>query len=228
MNNNGKALILFPKDSTTDFLEEIVAYLFQTVHSSLFDFIRIEPSDQSHKDAFEQIQNPIYNTVIFLGHGSSVSLAGARDGEYRKEKFISITNFKVFKSKKLVLVSCESSTLIKKGKIHGFEEAIGFGDLPTDWNDIQSAREIEMFAYRGFTEQTIHDFRNCLVEIIKYSLSNFFNNSLSLEDLYSLIFLRINKRITKYFIENREINLPLNSVLLQMKDETLFINNARI
>jgi len=224
MNNSSKTLILFPKDSTTNFLEEIVAHLFQTVHSALFSFIRIEPSDESHQYSLEQIQNPVYDTILFLGHGTSVSLYGTCEGKYRNEKFITTKNFGVFKEKRLVLVSCDSSTLIKKGKAHGFKEAIGFGDLPTDWNDIQSAREVDVNAYRGFTEQTIESFRNCLVEIIKYSVSDFLSNNLSLAELYNLILLRINKRIAKYFIDKRKINLLLSDALLRMKHETLIIN----
>ena len=226
-NNNRKTLILFPKDSTTDFLEEIVAYLFQTVQPSLFSFIRIEPSDESHKNSIEEIQNPLYDTILFLGHGTSVSLYGTCEGEYRNEKFITIKDFGVFKPKKIVLVACDSCTLIKKAKAHGFEEAIGFGDLPTDWNDIQSAREVDVNAYKGFNEKAIESFRNSLVEIIKYSFSEFINNNLTLIELYNLIFLRINKRIAKHYIANREINLPLSDALLRMKHETIFINNRQ-
>jgi hypothetical protein len=228
MNNNSKILILFPKDSTTDFLEEVVSYLVQTVRSSLFSFIRIEPSDESHQYSLEQIQNPVHNTILFLGHGTSVSLYGTCEGNYRNEKFITTKNFGIFKEKKLILVACDSRTLIKKGKVHGFEEAIGFGDLPTDWNDVQSAREGDVNAYKGFTEETIKSFRNCLVEIIKYSVSDFLSNNLSLVELYNLIFLRINKRIAKYFIDNRIIKLLLSDALLRMKHETLFINNTHI
>lgn len=225
MSNNSKTLILFPKDSTTNFLEEIVAYLFKTVHSSQFTFIRIEASGESHKYSLEQIQDSLYNTIIFLGHGTSVSLYGACKGEYRNEKFITPKNFGVFKGKKLVLIACDSSTLIKKAKPHVFEEAIGFGDLPTDWNDIQSARESNVNAYQGFTEKTLESFRKCLIEIIQYSLADFLNHKLSLSELFNLILLRLNKRITVYYMNNRIDNITLSDALLRMKQETIFINN---
>lgn len=223
--NNRKTLILFPKDSTTNFLEEIVAYIHQTVQPSMFSFIRIEPSDESHKNSIEEIQNPIYDTILFLGHGTSFSLYGSREGEYRNERFITIKDFGVFKSKKIILVSCDSHTIIKKAKANGFEEAIGFGDLPTDWNDIQSAREIDINAYKGFNEKVIESFRNSLVDIVKYSISDYLNNNLSLIQCYKLIFLRINKRIAKYYCADRENNLPLSYALLRMKQETIFVNN---
>lgn len=228
MNNNSKTLILFPKDSTTDFLEEVVVHLFQTVHSALFSLMRIEPSDESHQYSLEQIQNSVHDTILFLGHGTSDSLSGACEGKYRKEKFITTKDFGVFNGKRLILVSCDSCTLIRKGKAYGFKEAIGFGDLPTDWNDIHSAREADINAYKGFTEQTIESFRNCLVEIVKYSIPDFLNNNLTLSEFYNLIFLRINKRIARHYIANRKINLPLSDTLLRMKQETLYINNRNV
>lgn len=222
MSDAKKILIVFPEDPSTTFLEEVISYLFQSVHSSLFTFLKINADDKSHQLTIEQIQNPIYNTIVFIGHGTSVALYGAYTSEYKNEKFITIKNFPVFDGKELLLVSCYSSSLLNRVKLQKFSKGMGFGDLPTDWNDIQSAREHDVDAYKGFTESTIETFRKCLIEIIKYSLSDFLNNNLELKELQALIVLRINKRIAKYYTENRIGNIPLSDALFKMKQEIAF------
>lgn len=226
MSKYAKTLILFPKDSSTIFLEEVVVHLFAVVHESLFTFVRIEPSDESHILALKQVKDVSHDTILFLGHGTSSTLHGTCEKDYRNEKFISTRNFSVFNGKKILLVSCDSHKLIMKVKESGYSEAIGFGDLPTDWNDILSAREMDVGAYKGFAEVTIESFRKCIVEIIKYSVADFLNNDLSFHDLFNLICLRINKRIAKYYTNNRTANLLLTDTLLRMKDEVIYFNNA--
>lgn len=220
-----KNLILLPHDPTTTFLEEIVSYIYQTVHVSLFDFVKIEPNDDAHKVAIDSIKKSNYETIIFFGHGTSVSLHGATDGQYKNDKFITSSNSEIFKGKKVIFVSCESSNLIKRIKKVGYTEAIGFGDLPTDWNDVQAARELDPKAYKGFSEGNIELFKKSLVEIIKFSLSEFLTNNKSMTELYHLLQLRINKRIVKFYLEKRIINQPLTDSLFNMKQELSFIRN---
>lgn len=227
--NNGPMLVIFPKDPTTDFLQDIVVYLTAEVTSRRISVLRIEPSDESHRYSLEQIEASGCASIVFLGHGSSTSLSGAMSNTYRCEKFISLKNINVFKGKKLVLLSCNSESLIKSAKLSGYDEAIGFGDLPTDWNDVQAAREYDVNAYRGFSQEIIEKFRYSLVEIIKFSLADFLNDGLTFKDLRNLMFLRLNKRIAKYYVSNREFNLPLSDALLKMKQETVHvINNMRL
>src|ERR1700759_5631070 len=113
---NNKALIVFPKDSTTDFLKEIVIYLNHQVDQSRVTVLRIDASDESHKIALKEIENPAHDVILFLGHGTKTSLYGASLEQYRSEKFITSKNFTIFRDKRLILVSCDSSTLLKKNK----------------------------------------------------------------------------------------------------------------
>jgi hypothetical protein len=225
MNDRGKTLVLYPEDNSTVFLEQVIAHLFATVNTSLFEFFKIKPTEESHKLALREIEKAEHITIIFLGHGSSHALQGARNDEYKNEKFISNKDFLLFKGKRLLLVSCDSCVLIKKTRGYAFLEAIGFGDLPTDWNDIQSARELNASAYDGFTELTMQLFRKNLVEIVKYSLSDFLNGSFCLRELYDSILLRINKRIADNFINKLPDYAILNDCLLKMKYETLYVKN---
>ena len=221
---NKKILILFPKDATTDFLDEIVDYLSKNVNPALFAVVRVEGTDQSHKIALKQITDPVYGVVIFLGHGTSSALYGAVEAKYKNETFITSKNFQVFKKKSIILVSCESKSLLKKQKAVGIIEAIGFGDLPTDWKDISSARESDINAYKGLTPDLTSLFRIALVEILKYSLADFINRGLSITQLYELLLLRTNKRIVKYYLVDRIAMTPVSDTLLRMKQElTLMI-----
>lgn len=219
-----KNLILFPHDPSTLFLQEIVSYIYNNVHTSIFDFIKIEPNDNAHKSALEAIKKSNYETIIFFGHGTSVSLYGAFEEQYKNDKFITSSNSELFKGKKLIFVSCESSSFIKRIKKVEYIEAIGFGDLPTDWNDVQAARELDSNAYKGFSEDNIESFKKSLIEIIKFSLSEFLTDSKSMKELYHILQLRINKRIVKYYLEDKIKNKPLSDSLFNMKQELLFIH----
>ena len=230
MNKPEKTLILFPEDPTTSFLEEIFKFLIDEVPQSKFDLIRIAPLSEAHNQALKETLKPTYKTVAFIGHGTNNMLFGARSKGYENKAFITAKEFSVFKGKKLVLISCDSGSLLKKNRQSGFLDCIGFGDLPTDWSDIQSAREVEANSYKGFTQENMELFKGNLVEVFKYSFADFLKNDLSIKELYTLIELRINKRLAKYYLENRGAMplTPLNDCLLRMKSETIYLNSSSI
>ncbi|MES2328156.1 MAG: hypothetical protein V4539_01050 [Bacteroidota bacterium] len=222
---NNKVLILFPMDATTDFLEEVTSYLSANVNSSQFSLVRIEANDEAHEKALKKAAEAGNELVLFLGHGSFSALYGSEKDGYNNEDFITLRKFQVFRKKRVILVSCESRKLLKKAKAAGYSEAVGFGDLPTDPRDIGSARELDVNAYKGLSDELVEKFKNALVEIIKYSLTDFINNALSLSQFCDLIILRTNKRIARYYTSDRVANAPLSNALLRMKEEVLFIKN---
>jgi hypothetical protein len=215
-------LIVFPEDPSTSFLDDIIKYLGKSVDSTMYDVVRVKPAEEFHEETLKEIQNPQYKAIAFFGHGTSVSLYGARSADYKNENFIATKQFNVFKEKELILVSCDSSILLKKNKNAGFSNSIGFGDLPTDWNDIQSAREVDANAYNGFTEENLTLFKACLVEIVKFSLTDYLRDKLTIKELFDLIILRTNKRIVSFFLENKSSHSTLSDCLLRMKHQTLY------
>lgn len=219
-------LILFPIDSTTVFLEEIIIYLYKKVHSSYFGLLKIEATPESRNNALTQIQNTSFDTILYLGHGTS-NMLGTMNNlvEHQGEVFLRVEDFKIFQGKKLLLLSCNSGQLLFKTRKYGYKEGIGFGDLPTDWHDISSAREFDMNAYKGITDDTIKDFKNCIVDIIKWCIIDCLNKKLHFKDLYNLIILRINKQITSFFKEDARNFGVLNDILYTMKKDIYYLNN---
>ncbi len=227
MNNLEKTLILFPEDPSTVFLEGILSYLNLKIEKSLFDIFKILPDRESYKKALNTIKDSEYNTIIFLGHGSSICLYGGTNNEYDDKAFIISKNFDVFNSKELILVACDSASFLKRNKKNSFKQAIGFGDLPSDWNDVLTAREQDIGAYKGFTEETIGQFRTCLVDIFKFSIADFLSSKSTLMEFFNLVLLRINKRIANYYTNDRLSNIPLSDTLLKMKSEATIIDGLK-
>jgi len=213
---SSKTLILFPTDPSTKFLERIFDYLSKKVSPENFTIIKIDCTEEAHRSAIDEIEKIEYGSIIFLGHGNSSALQGSKCEKFTKPQFLTHREFAVFKRKNIMLVSCESSSLLKRAK-GNFISGLGFGDLPTDWNDIQGARETDASAYDGFTEDTIESFRNYLTEMIQFTLGNYFQQEMTLSKVKDLLLLLINKKIATNYHQKVQNHEVLNDCLLIVK-----------
>lgn len=225
----GKALIIFPEDQTTDFLIEIIEHLTAYCSQDKFEMLRIAPSDKAHDDCLAYLSKSDHKTIIFLGHGGSYYLAGARNNEYRKDKFVTTKEKPLFKNKNLFLLACRSAEFLYNIKDISINVCIGFGDLPTEIDEIIGAREQAADSYPGISSLEITKFRTILVEVIKFSLEECFNKGLTFEELYYRIRLRINKKIPEIILEERTNgNRALVNFLYQVKNEIEIEGNKKL
>lgn len=214
-------LLIYPQDETTDFLQGIPDFLFDKHGEARFIFRRVSVEENSHQECHSTIAQLSFGSlVIFLGHGSSYALMGARTSRVQENILISRENLSLFEGKEVLFLSCRSSELLKNQGILG----IGFGDLVTDMSEVVSRREHEIDAYRhpngDIVEQDIQRANELLVEVIRRSLHDAILDGLSLPDLYLHLKLRFNRSIFNLIKENAPSQVRwIANLLLEAKTE---------
>lgn len=122
----GKTFCIYPKDSTTAFLEPVFNAICggQDVGSVTGD-----SSDDEFFDSLNKgLQDVSLENLIFLGHGSSAKLYGTRFDTLLEDK-----DFSLLTNKTIILFSCNSRDFLKK---MGATRYIGFGFVPSGLDDI--------------------------------------------------------------------------------------------
>ncbi|RYE59521.1 MAG: hypothetical protein EOP48_00595 [Sphingobacteriales bacterium] len=219
--------IIFPQDPTTAFLRPVVEQAIRAgATQDQVVLYELEPNDDSHSVCKEALRNIAEgSTIVFLGHGSSTSLSGAKGAGYHMREFITSNDRHLFNGKIVVLFSCRSNDFIKRLD-NNFISAIGFGDMPTDWEEIMSAREFEIGSYLGITEDLIVTFREALIRIFSTSLVQSIRESKTAGELSLLIKLLLNKELTNASYEARKTgNYALCDLLYEMKHEKVIEGN---
>ena len=78
-----KILVIHPYDKTTLFLKDIYEPLVEeTGNITVFN---VATNYASHSHALTEISKEAFETIIFMGHGRSYSLFGARGNDYDEE-----------------------------------------------------------------------------------------------------------------------------------------------
>lgn len=216
--------IIHPVDETTDFLEEITNHLAETTKVRLTIY-RVKDI-QEHKAIFETI-NEIPETcpILFLGHGNSDSLSGARRTASDYGSLIYQDQIDCFKDRHLLLLSCRSAEYLQTfGRKAGIKAGIGFPNLVTHKEDLLYSQNYER--EKQITEYEISLFRQIIVDTIMYSLEDFVNDSLSFFQLYKRIQMRVHRQLIKYYSNSvNNGNFQLGKMMNDMNDGMLFIGN---
>jgi hypothetical protein len=208
--------IIFPVDKSTDFLNQIVENLNNSVVE--FDLIKIFPTNESYDSAVKKIiEIKDDELIIFLGHGSPEMLYGGESDEFDKKAFVKLKTMYLFKNKNLFLLACDSTSLLKSSfKIAEIKKSIGFGPLPTDMSELNSNK----FKSLGANEETIRLFKDKIVNLISNSLIYYLNNSSKTKnmiDLKEYLILLINKDISETILIKK--NRPLADLLFYMRTD---------
>lgn len=218
--NNSNVIIIRLGDESILFLEPISKELAN------YYSIVIEPTEESYERGIREIDRmPINSTIIFLGHGASHCLYGAHDSSFERKPLVNSGNISIFQNKSVFSLSCRSSEFLYKNR-NIMKQFIGFGNLPTDWNDIVAERDMGDPNYLSeIQEEDIFYYKKTLAEIIHSSLSS---NKFNLGDFESIYFhtkLMINKEISKILIEKPIPNYRLLAdIWYETKQEMRFFN----
>ncbi len=213
-----ETLIIYPNDPSTHFLLDSFCLLQKDVTN--LSFYEILPSDESHRKCLNLIEK--HHSIIFMGHGSHSKISGAKDENYTKDIFLSIADIKDLGKKNWLLFSCNSNDLLKKCSPE-IISGIGFGDLPTDFNDIQGIREFEQTLYKNISIETIECFKKSINWIITESIYSYSSDKLSFRELYNRINLLINKCMIDILKDSKNDDLRGASKLLyDMKCDAQF------
>lgn len=218
MNKVKTIFCIMPEDNSLAFLDPVFDHL--KIH---FPTRKILPTKESHAQTINEIQElPAGSNIFFFGHGASHCLYGACDELFERIPFINKTNIDVLTGKSVFALSCRSSEFLynNKSKLNSF---IGFGNLPTDWDDVFAERDFGDTNYlKDIDEETINYFRDSLAQIILASLKLDFGKLSNFRPWYLYLRLLINKEIANLLLKR---NIPnyraLSNLWFETKHEIL-------
>lgn len=205
---NKTIVCLYPIDPTTDFLMPIYEILSQF---DGFNGYRISTSEQDINDIkFEIEKSSSYNMIIFLGHGASHCIYGSM-----KEKISTSNDLIRYNNADCIFLSCRSSEFLKA---HNGNH-IGFGDMPTDYNEVEAERQLNDIEYlEGLDERDIEYYRNQIVDFFIKAIR--MSQLKSLEEFYKAIKLFANKEISVLLLnKQRNHYRHLADLIYCWKDE---------
>lgn len=189
MNN---VLCIFPKDCTTEFLnpvyEEIIS--IYTAKGLLGD--PTEDDEYLEKLSYEASRA---DSIIFLGHGSSKSLYGLNFNEIIcKEN----ENIDIFRGKRIILFACKSIDFIRHFK---FNNAIGFGLMPTSTFDTQPGKIFHNLPIGELSVEDLGYIQDCIVRIWQNSLRE--SDIFEVRKFYNSFSFHTNVEIVNCLLNNK-------------------------
>lgn len=240
-----RLLIIHPYDNSTKFLERIKNHLVGLFpqHTHYFS---VKPNDDSHQLCLNTIESFNENgLILFMGHGKSNCLFGAKGDSYGtfvsegaqeenpeqyfyNDNFIHQENVDVFKSNKIISLSCNSNGKIGKFAIEaGAKTFLGFGDLPTSIHEFkEKGEESKVGVSLARVEQI---YKSEINYIIKRSIEISISNGFTFEEFYDLIKFITNQRLTHYLINQKELGERklIANYLYTFKNEICIYGNKK-
>lgn len=205
-----KILCIYPVDETTEFLKSIYEML---TGSEAFSCVSVE---NNVVQAIRGCDDD--TTIIFLGHGASHCLYGRN-----RVPLIRNSDFEIFESKRIFLLACRSEEFITNNKATSPKEYIGFGNMPTEWEEIVAERDNDAFAYPNVDETIIQLYRGILADVISFTLSKTINLGKDFRYLYFLIKLLLNKHIVRLVKEEHTPQArALSKLLYDTKKDIIY------
>lgn len=211
--------IIYSIDESTRFLSDISNNLKEN-HKDKVTLYRISPETEN-VDVHNYIKTIQEKEVIlFLGHGGSSYLC-----RENKIAFITKEQLHCFDGKSLFCLSCRSNEFLHSNfKKNSINNALGFGNLPTDWDDISGEREFDANAYENINKAIVLEYCQILVELVVKSFNNFFDRNLNFEGLNYYFRLHLNKKINDVILRDKsnQDNRILADLLYDIKSEMRF------
>ena len=224
-----RIICIYPSDQSTDFLLPIAELLA----SYGADVLRLQHDDYPYSEIKLMIYGSEPGTLVFfLGHGASDRLYGAQVNG-NKDVFINSTENDIFNDKNIILLACDSndfiqSWLTKKRTQYSPLNAIGFGTLPTDWDDVIAVRDGDAMAFNGIVEADIDYFRATLVQIFSSTIKYILDKGFSVKKFHTHFKLILNKEIATLLIEKRAQHYKEMATLFHDVKEDLYFYNKDV
>ena len=216
--------IIFPVDSSTQFLANIPTKLIESFGSERVIIKYIEASEKSYSDGVEFIKgSPDGSHFLFMGHGQDDKLFGGEADGFEKKSLISRSDMSVFKGKYLFSLSCYSCELLRTSLGHsGILNSIGFGSLPTEMAEIKNNKR---FTSQGINEAIVEDFKLTITQIVSEAYLHYLKNELQFSDLSNYLMLLLNQMISEVILRDsmNVDNRILSDLLFQMKNEIIYL-----
>lgn len=206
-------------DKTTSFLSVFTEHFKE-------NFFTIKPDKDSVENSIKYIQEtPENSVVVFLGHGHSTGLYTPESEKFSKEIFInSEIGNRIFNTKKVLLLSCNSNQYIRR--LNSFKFIIGFGNILSSMNEVSTEAEIETGVYRDLSENDIHFFNSSYCYAIINALQNYNRGTYQFNELPTLIEFYINQKINEILL-NKEVKnrVEIARLLFEFRNEMVLLKN---
>lgn len=228
-----KVFAIYPIDKcySTGFLNRINTFETRNLGADWHCF-KIHFSDQDHDDCLKASRGERF--VYYMGHGGETRLCGScgKHGEehvdalvreenedyYIKEAFIDINNIGLFKDQIFFCFSCNSNrntskSLGRNAIQKGVLSFVGFGDIPTDYNEDIS-----------FSKRCIAIYKGIIVRIMKQALALTIKSEGSVYSLVRIIQIMTTQEIQKLLLTSA--NIRHKNIII--KRLCVFKNDIRI
>lgn len=228
-----KVFAIYPIDRcySTGFLNRINTFETRNLGDDWHCF-KIHFSDQDHDDCLVASKGERF--IYYMGHGGETKLCGScgKYGEehvaalvreenedyYIKEAFIDTNNIGTFKDQIFFCFSCNSNRNTAKSLGHiaiqkGVLSFIGFGDIPTDYNDNVP-----------FSKRCIAVYKGIIVRIMKQALAIAIKSEGSVYSLVRIIQILTTQEIQQLLLSSADIRHK-DSIVKRLCD---FKNDIRI
>ncbi|MBR5038420.1 MAG: hypothetical protein IKX65_06830 [Prevotella sp.] len=205
-----KILCIYPKDSTTGFLEP----LFEDIckRYSATPLLGDPQDDDDYLDKLYELAGQS-DTIVFLGHGTSDVLYGVKFNE-----LIHAYNVDFLRGKNLVLFACNSVGFIKK---HKLIHALGFGIVPTSDYDAETGK-LHSLPLKQLISLDIDYIQQAIVRIWQKTLVE--ADISDVRRFYSVFSYHINAEIVCCLKEKKQKNFRLIAdILYYLKDDMDYI-----
>lgn len=188
----GKVIIIHPQDKSTDFLKEVVK-----AFKEKGDTVLIEPDTKYSADVLSKQLNKVYqegDILLYLGHGRTDGLYGVPNEKGEKSILLTRDQAKmIFQKRNVVLFACDSNALLKRIGVDVIK-FVGFGNMPTDWDEIHAQRDIGDHKYLSkITNQSLEKFKSILVAMIISTRACLFDGLNFSRAMYLTLRMELNK-----------------------------------
>ncbi len=215
--NKEKILCIFPEDPSLAFLSTLRNYLEENYNCHF-----ILANDESYNISIDTISSLEPNSLImFFGHGASHCFYGSCSQEFPQRQLVNSTNIEALKDKNVFALSCRSCDFLDSNK-RIIKEFFGFGNMPTDWDEIVAERNTgDPFYLNKMTQEDVEIYKSLLNKIVLQSLKKT-EDLLDFRRLYLSIKLSINKEISKLLIEKNPLNYrEIANLLFYLKEDII-------
>lgn len=224
-------LIIHPFDITTKRLGRVASFLHRHLPDNKL-FV-VHPKAESKERCHQAIMNcTSSDLIIFLGHGNSYSLYGARGRyyniacpperfedsdddkyDYYDEFFINEATYHLFKNKKLICYACKSAELAKSLSTSGAVVILGFGVIPT------SSEEFSTFHISNASQRLISCMKGAITRILKHGFTSAISSNNTFADLFRIMEFEFQREIERAISSNMRNKVELVNTLQSVKRE---------
>lgn len=222
-----RVFVIHPEDPTTGFLNEIIIFLQnEFIEKVVIISPPIEAGAEYIEYTLQEASISENDFILFLGHGRSDALYGVPNTDSTKTVVISLEDAeRIFSGKNVVLFSCNSNQLCTRiGS--DMKSYVGFGNMPTDWNEIMAERDIGEYNYlSGLTEASLDKFKSILINMMIKISAKFLSTSNFSREAYLTLRMELNKALIEITSDKTiplEERIELFKIVQRTKNEIAY------